>query len=83
MNLLRNRSLTKIEDVLAVIAVLLILCAIVAGVLALIIWLGWALWGWLAPLFNLPILTYWQFAGLWLLIKIFVGITWSYTRGGD
>lgn len=41
------------------------------GFVLLVIWGVMALWNWLIPeLFNGPVLTYWQTAGLFLLSKI-------------
>lgn len=47
----------------------------------LVIWVVMVLWNWLIPsLFNGPVLTYWQTAGLFLLSKIL--LTGIAPRGG-
>jgi hypothetical protein len=30
------------------------------------------LWCYFAPMFNLPLLSYWQFVGLWILVSLFI-----------
>jgi len=50
----------------------LLILAVIAGIDLLIFWGVQELWNWIVPLFwkTAPILTYWQAAGLVILLEI-------------
>jgi len=55
---------------------LLIVFVITMIILFGILGIGTLLWAYYAPMFNLPVLSYWQFIGLWILTSIlFKGIS--------
>ena len=51
------------QRVLVILIVLVFLSIILAG--------GQWLWVYFAPMFNMPLLSYWEFVGLWILVSLF------------
>jgi hypothetical protein len=61
------------------IGVVILALLIVFGVICGVNWIGMSLWVYYAPMFNLPILSFWQFMGLSILVHLLFGNVFSAT----